>query len=185
MREYILLVGGWTIYYALHSVFATKRVKALLPPKIYRPIYILVSVVGLLAMLLLNDSIHAIDFFKSVGPVRLISLLLTTFGVIIIHASFGQYSFAGFIGLKSEPIELRTDGILQYVRHPIYAGTILVVTGFFLYIPNLPTLISCLCTFAYLPVGIYLEEKKLIALFGERYREYKRRVPAIIPRMSR
>lgn len=181
MEEYLLLAGGWFVYYALHSLLAAKSVKDIFPRKIYRPFYVFFSVAGLLGMLFLNDSIFALNFFKSEGPVRYASLLLTTFGVMTIHASFRQYSFKGFVGLNSEPHALKTDGILKYVRHPIYAGTILVVIGFFLYIPNLPTLVSCTCTFIYLPIGMYLEERKLIKEFGQEYLEYKRKVPAIVP----
>jgi protein-S-isoprenylcysteine O-methyltransferase Ste14 len=183
MEQYIWLVAGWFSYYAIHSLLATDGVKKVFPRKIYRPLYVLVSIAGLLAMLLLNGSIAAINFFKTEGPMRYGSLLLTTFGVMIIHASFRQYSFAGFVGAKVELAVMKTGGILQYMRHPIYAGTILIVMGFFLYIPNLPTLVSCLCTFAYLPIGIYLEEKKLIKQFGDQYVEYRKRVPAVFPKV--
>ena len=80
--------------------------------------------------------------------------------------------------------ELKKDGILGYVRHPIYTGTILVILGFFLFIPNLPTLVSCMCMLLYLPIGIYLEEKKLIALYGSAYLEYRDKVPALFPRLK-
>ena len=38
-------------------------------------------------------------------------------------------------------------------------------------------------TFVYLPIGIALEERKLIAAFGEEYRRYRREVPALIPHL--
>jgi protein-S-isoprenylcysteine O-methyltransferase Ste14 len=34
----------------------------------------------------------------------------------------------------------------------------------------------------YLPIGIHLEERKLIATFGEAYRRYRGEVPALWPR---
>jgi methanethiol S-methyltransferase len=40
-------------------------------------------------------------------------------------------------------------------------------------------------TFLYLPIGIHLEEGKLIAVFGEEYRKYREEVPALIPKLSR
>lgn len=183
MQQYVFLVAGWAVYFALHSALASERVKKIFPQKIYRLVYVLIAAAGLLALLFYNDSIQAVNFFKSQGPVRYASLLVTTLGVMIIHSSFRHYSIRGFLGFGEERQELKTDGILLYIRHPIYAGTILVVTGFFLYIPNLPTLISCLCTFIYLPIGIYLEEKKLLARFGDRYSEYRKKVPALFPRI--
>jgi protein-S-isoprenylcysteine O-methyltransferase Ste14 len=68
------------------------------------------------------------------------------------------------------------------VRHPILAGLILIVLGFFFFIPNLPTAISCVCVLLYIPIGIYIEEKKLIATYGDQYVEYQKKVPAILPK---
>jgi protein-S-isoprenylcysteine O-methyltransferase Ste14 len=33
----------------------------------------------------------------------------------------------------------------------------------------------------YLSVGIYYEEKKLIAIYGEEYELYRKKVPALVP----
>ena len=39
-------------------------------------------------------------------------------------------------------------------------------------------------TLVYLPIGIRLEEHKLIAQFGEEYRRYRREVPALFPKLG-
>jgi len=181
MNEYILLIGGWTLYFALHSVLAMDSVKSKFPPRVFRLFYVLISTGGLLGLLFYNGSINSLKYFVSDGPIRYVSLMLTTLGVMIIQSSFRQYSFKGFVGLGEEKKELRTDGVLQFVRHPILAGLILVTIGFFFFIPNLPTLISCACILLYIPIGIFLEEKKLIAIYGDQYLDYKKRVPAIVP----
>jgi methanethiol S-methyltransferase len=181
MNPYVLLVTGWVIYFALHSILAVDSIKSKFPPKIFRIFYVLFSSAGLLGLLFLNGSIHSLKFFVSEGPVRYISLLLSTFGVMVIQSSFRQYSFKGFIGVSEETKTLKTDGVLQHVRHPILAGVILIVLGFFFFIPNLPTLISCVCVLIYVPIGIYLEEKKLVKLYGDAYREYQKKVPALVP----
>jgi protein-S-isoprenylcysteine O-methyltransferase Ste14 len=101
--------------------------------------------------------------------------------VMVIQTAFHQFNLKGFVGFAEEKKELQTNGILQYVRHPIQAGIILTVIGLFLFIPNLPTLISCLCILIYIPIGLYFEEKKLVAAYGDQYIEYRKKVPAIIP----
>lgn len=181
MSQYLVLIGGWVIYFTLHSVLAMDPVKSKFPVRAYRLFYVLFSTVGLLALLFFNGSIHSLKFFVSEGPIRYVSLMLTTFGVMVIQTSFRQYSFKGFLGLSNETGGLRTDGVLKFVRHPIQSGLILITAGFFFFIPNLPTAISCGCILIYIPIGIYLEEKKLIATYGDQYVEYRKKVPAIVP----
>ncbi len=179
--SYVYLVTGWVVYFALHSLLALDSIKSRFPARVFRIFYVILSSAGLLGLLFLNGSIPSLKFFASEGPVRYISLLLTTFGVMIIQSSFRQYSFKGFVGVSDEQPSLKTDGVLQYVRHPILAGVVLIVLGFFFFIPNLPTLVSCACVLLYVPIGMYFEEKKLVRTYGDAYREYQKKVPAIIP----
>jgi len=181
MYPYVILIAGWFVYFTLHSVLAMNSVKSKFPPKLFRLFYVTISTGGLIGLLFYNESIHSLKFFVNEGPVRIASLVLTIFGVMIIQTSFRQFNFKGFIGLADEKKELQTEGVLQYIRHPIQAGIILITAGFFLLSPNLPTLISCLCILIYIPIGIYFEERKLIQIYGDRYVEYKKKVPAIIP----
>jgi protein-S-isoprenylcysteine O-methyltransferase Ste14 len=181
MLSYVFLISGWIAYFVIHSVLAASGIKQKYHFPGYRVAYVLVSVAGLLILLLYNGSIQSAHFFESRGFPRYISLMLTTFGVMIIQASFRKYSFRGFVGLTEEEPVLKTDGVLSYVRHPIYSGLILIIVGFFLFIPNLPTLISCLCMLIYIPVGMMLEERKLVATYGNAYEEYRNRVPALFP----
>jgi protein-S-isoprenylcysteine O-methyltransferase Ste14 len=182
MNSYLILIAGWVIYFILHSILASNQIKSKFPRRPFRVFYVFIATAGLLGLLFYNGSIHSLKFFVSEGPVRYISLMFTTFGVMIIQTSFRQYSFRGFIGFGDEKKELQTEGVLKYVRHPIQAGIILVVVGFFFFIPNVPTLLSCACILIYIPIGIHLEEKKLVAIYGDQYLEYKKNVPAIIPR---
>jgi uncharacterized membrane protein len=180
-----LLAIGWIVYLALHSVLALDAVKAgiKISPRSYRIGYVIFSTIGLVALMWWGSKLPYEYFFNSTGIVRYMSLMLTTFGVMTIQLSFRHYNFRSFIGLKEEAAVLKTTGLLHYVRHPIYSGLILVTIGFFLFIPNLPSLIASGCIFLYLPIGIYLEEKKLLALFGDAYRQYKQDVPAVLPRI--
>jgi protein-S-isoprenylcysteine O-methyltransferase Ste14 len=180
--DYLVLVVGWLVYFGLHSGLAAHRVKRLFHPRWFRLLYSFIATAGLLALLFWNGKIQSQAILKSDGWLRYLSLMLTTFGVMLIQLSFKQYSLRAFLGLANEPKEFKTEGILAHVRHPIYAGTILIIIGFFFFIPNWPTLVSCLLMLGYLPVGIYFEEKKLVAAFGDQYLAYKKRVPSLIPR---
>jgi protein-S-isoprenylcysteine O-methyltransferase Ste14 len=119
---------------------------------------------------------------KTPDWLRYASVVLSIFGVLIIQASFRQYNFSTFIGLKPEVEKLSFEGVSSKVRHPIYSGLILLVIGFYFLYPTLSTLIFCLSVFIYLPIGISFEEKKLIKRFGKEYLEYRTRTPALVPR---
>jgi protein-S-isoprenylcysteine O-methyltransferase Ste14 len=189
MADYGLLVLGWIIYFTIHSVLAADTVKGFFRNllqggfRFYRLFYSLISTAGLLGLLFLNAMISGELLLNPQGLIRYLSLMLATFGVIIVSRAFREHDAASFIGLRQEEMKFSRSGILNSVRHPIYSGTILMVIGFFLFTPTIATLVSTVCIFAYLPIGIYLEEKKLIHLFGDQYIQYKKQVPSLIPKL--
>lgn len=70
-------------------------------------------------------------------------------------------------------------GLYAWVRHPIYTAGLI-----FLWLT--PILTSNLLAMnigltLYILIGAWLEERKMVAEFGEAYREYQRRVPMLIP----
>jgi methanethiol S-methyltransferase len=188
MADYGFLVLGWIIYFAIHSVLAADAIKNIFRNllqgrfRFYRIFYSLISTAGLLGLLFFNAMISGELLLNPQGLVRYLSLMLATFGVIIVSRAFKEHDVASFIGLRQEEMKFSRSGILNYVRHPIYSGTILIVIGFFLFTPTIATLVSTVCIFVYLPIGIYLEEKKLIHFFGDQYLRYKREVPSLIPK---
>jgi protein-S-isoprenylcysteine O-methyltransferase Ste14 len=163
-----------------------KKVTMLLgiTPKWYRFVYSIFSTVGILVLLVLNQSIKGKPFFENSTWVLAIGIFLGCLGLIIISLAFREYKFSAFVGLKDESEEFKRKGILAKVRHPIYSGTILIIFSVLLINPTPPTLLSATCMLLYLPIGVYLEERKLLLIFGEAYKAYKREVPSIIPRLK-
>jgi protein-S-isoprenylcysteine O-methyltransferase Ste14 len=188
MKIYVLLVMAWIAYLSLHSVFASDGVKEYFKKllgsgyRFYRMAYVILSIAGLFAVLMLNAVASQSYLFSNAGFARYASLVLTAAGVIVIRMAFKEYDMRGFLGFRPDDSEsFKRTGILQYVRHPIYLGTILIVLGFFLFSPSTATLLSCLCIFVYLVAGIVLEERKLVRKYGDQYREYQKEVPAVFP----
>jgi protein-S-isoprenylcysteine O-methyltransferase Ste14 len=78
----------------------------------------------------------------------------------------------------SEDEPLIIGGLHRFVRHPLYLGAYLILwggaTGDF-------GLSTAVWGSVYLVIGAGFEDRKLLALYGDEFRDYKDRVPAVIP----
>jgi protein-S-isoprenylcysteine O-methyltransferase Ste14 len=111
-----------------------------------------------------------------------------------LHLLSNGFIFGGFILLSSawkvlygaqRSRTLATTGPYAVIRHPQYAGFILIMLGFFLQWPTLLTLVM-------FPVLVYMygrlarrEEREVLAEFGETYARYAANTPAFLPRVRR
>jgi len=73
---------------------------------------------------------------------------------------------------------LRVDGLHRYVRHPLYSAVFLVLWGA---VWSPLGLMTAFFGSIYLVIGAWLEERRLIARYGDDYAAYRARVPAFIP----
>jgi protein-S-isoprenylcysteine O-methyltransferase Ste14 len=191
--SYIYLAILWGVYFSFHSLLARQWVKQHIyeqlrvSARLYRMVYSVTALAGLLALLFYTMQLSAGRWFHPFAGIRFISLMLASWGVIIIRLCFRQYSWKQFIGFEEEKngARLETGGLLKYVRHPMYAGTILIITGFWLYVPTTAMLITSIVTIVYIFVGIRLEERSLVQKFGTQYEEYKKKVPMLVPFLRR
>lgn len=93
-----------------------------------------------------------------------------------------------FIGLSSHSHHqqkqvglLRQNGLLCYVRHPLYLGIVVALLGLVICHPDWKHLIFGLAAFLYIRIGIHYEERKLINAFGDQYLNYRQKTPMLIP----
>lgn len=196
MVLYILQALLWLAYGALHSILADNAVKQFFERKMgsgyryYRLTYNLLAFVFLAGIIAYQFTLPAHSLWTFDWRIDVAGNVLKYGGLLIVLIGISGYNFKEFSGLSFSPRNadagsgtLKTDGLLRYVRHPIYTGTILFVWGLFLSDSLVRTLVMAAGITSYTLVGIYFEEKKLVAEFGEAYREYRRRVPMLFPRI--
>lgn len=81
---------------------------------------------------------------------------------------------------------LITSGPYAYVRNPIYAAMIPMLVGTAIAFSSPAVLLACLALYvAGTRIRIASEERLMASAFGEEWNAYRRRVPALVPRLRR
>ena len=78
-----------------------------------------------------------------------------------------------------EKLTLKIEGPYKVVRHPLYLFTII----FLILRPTMDLfyLVFLISLIVYFYIGSFYEEKKLVSVFGNQYREYQKSVPRLFP----
>ncbi len=195
----LALVGnvGLVLLFGLqHSVMARPAFKraweSVVPEPMERSTYVLATTVVLVALMALWRPMPGVVWDLAGTPWELVGWGVFAFGWLFLLAStflvnhfdlFGLRQVALF-AMKREPSELQftTRFFYRFVRHPIYLGWMIAMWA----TPTMTVghLVFALSFTLYLIVAVPLEERDLVALHGDRYRDYQRSVPAVLPRLT-
>jgi len=187
----LLLLG---LFAAQHSVMARRSFKRwwtrMMPPAVERSTYVLTASLAL-ALLYWQwrpisepvvwrvENAAVAQALSAVFWLGWVVLLVSTF--LINHFElFGlRQVFARLTDRELPEPQFRTPFFYRYVRHPIYLGLLL---GFW----AAPVMTAGHLLFAagatgYILVGVWFEERDLVAQFGEQYRRYRDQVGMLLP----
>jgi protein-S-isoprenylcysteine O-methyltransferase Ste14 len=178
-----------------HSVMARPRFKRawtkIVPKAAERSTYVLFASLALALVCWQWRSAPQVVWSLAQSPLATGLTVVSWIGFGVVLAStflinhfelFGlTQGFSGFFeGQKRDP-QFVTPLFYRWLRHPLYAGFILA----FWATPRMTLghIFFAVATTGFILIGIWFEERDLIAVFGDRYRQYRDEVGMLLPRL--
>jgi protein-S-isoprenylcysteine O-methyltransferase Ste14 len=180
-----------------HSGMARRGFKAawtrIVPPVLERSGYVLASSLVLIVLMALWRPIPMVIWSVST-PIAvgvLWALFAVGWGIVLLSTYlinhfelFGlQQVWLNMTGRSATEPVFRTPFLYQLVRHPLYSGFVLAFWA--TPVMTLGHLVLAIGMTAYILIAIVLEERDLIAMFGDRYRRYRTTTGMLIPGIGR
>lgn len=176
-----------------HSVMARQSFKAwwarFVPPAVERSTYVLASSACLALLFWQWRPIGGVLFDVTNGMLGYVLGAISLVGWLVVVLSTFLIDHAELFGLRqvfqvrgNEPpadAPFQTPSLYRAVRHPLYLG--FLVAFWSTPVMTVGRLVFALGFTFYVLLAIPLEERDLAARFGEKYRDYQKRVRALLP----
>jgi protein-S-isoprenylcysteine O-methyltransferase Ste14 len=182
-----------SLFAVQHSVMARRQFKEwwtqYVPKSVERSTYVLLASLALVLLFWQWRAMPTLVWQIADPQIAMAVTVLAFIGWLIVLTStflinhfelFGLHQITNNLAGRPMPApRFRTPLYYKFVRHPIYLGFIIA----FWAAPTMTIghLLFAAVTTAYIVVGILLEERDLVDLFGDDYRRYKDRVSMLVP----
>ncbi|MCJ9427556.1 methyltransferase family protein [Kordiimonas marina] len=184
-------IGLLALFGLQHTIMARPGFKAiwtkLVPAHLERSTYVLLSAVVLYILVVNWQPVAGSVWHLENSAARWVLHILYAAGWIISFQASQQINPSYLMGLRQSfsgdavdhRKQFKTPVFYQYVRHPIQAGVVLSLVA----TPDMTVgrFVLAAGMIVYVIIALKFEERDLIAEFGDTYRDYKKRVPALIP----
>jgi methanethiol S-methyltransferase len=185
-----IAMGAWAVLHSWLAAFSTKAMVQRIFGKgicrYYRLVFIAVAGITLAPILGLVVLLPARVLWRIPTPWLYLTLtlqFLALCGLVLTVLQVDTLAFVGLRQLRNPDAEkdnkLVTRGFYRWVRHPLYFFSLVIL--WLLPIMTDLSLAFVLASSLYFIVGTVPEERKLVKLYGDPYREYQKTVPRIIP----
>jgi protein-S-isoprenylcysteine O-methyltransferase Ste14 len=182
-----------SVFAVQHSVMARRQFKQwwtkFVPKSVERSTYVLFSSLALILLFVEWRPMPTVFWHVNNPQIGMALTALSFIGFLIVLSStflinhfelFGLHQVTNHLAGNPMPVpRFRTPLYYKFVRHPIYLG--FIVAFWAAPVMTVGHLLFAAVTSAYIVVGILLEERDLIDLFGDEYLRYKRRVSMLVP----
>lgn len=196
----LLIGGGLAVFAVVHSLAAgtglRDRLSGVLGERVvngtFRLAYNLVAAVLLAIPVVLIGVLPDVVLYRVGPPLSYVLIGLQVIGVAGMIGALVQTDLMQFSGVRQllrfvsgkdqaeESGGLRTNGLYLWMRHPLYVFTMLAIWA--LPIMTVNILIFNVAASLYFILGSIVEERRLVRVFGEEYRQYRQRVGWAMPR---
>ncbi len=193
----VLLCFFWISWCAMHSILIDASLIRLIKThatgltRYYRLLYNGFSLITFIPLMLFTRMAEGPVIFKWEGygvPVRAFMLVIA---FLLFKGGAEKYDLRYFLGIKqlqtgtdhllmSDTEAFAENGVFCITRHPWYLGSLFFIWSMSAEY-HLPVFLVVCIMSIYLVVGSFLEERKIVAQYGDEYRAYRQRVSRFFP----